>query len=326
MLSQGLAGLLAQAGDTFWLPPPDSTTAPLVDSLFYFLLWLSTFFFVLIVSLMCLFVLLYRRRPGKEPSESPSHNTPLEILWSVIPLILVIFIFYKGFVGYLDMRLPPRESYEIKVIARKWAWQFKYANGHDAIELHVPADRPVRLIMRSEDVIHSLAIPDFRVKMDIVPGRYTKTWFRAPKSGTHTLYCTEYCGTGHSDMVTTVVVHPPGEFEQWLEDAARFAANLTPAQRGERLWRSQGCFRCHTTDGKASTGPSFQGIWGETHEFTRGAPAVVDENYIRESILDPRAKVRAGYKDQMNSYRGQLSDEQIDDIIALIKSLKVGEE
>src|SRR3990172_537665 len=231
--SSFLLALLAQASESFWLPPPDSTTAGPVDALFYFILGVSTFFLV----------------------------------------VIVVLIFYLGLVGYMDMRLPPREAYEIDVVARQWSWQFTYPNGYSDPILHVPAGQPVRLIMRSEDVIHSLSIPDFRVKMDLVPGRYTKTWFHAKESGEHDLYCTEYCGTGHSDMTTQVIVHKPGGFEQWLENAALGEAGMTPEERGRRLYVTHGCAGCHSTDGTAKTGPSFQGIWGQTHEFSNAAPA-----------------------------------------------------
>ncbi len=315
------AAPLAQSGGSFWLPPPDSTMAESVDGLFYFLVYLSCFFFALIALLMALFLLLYRRREGVAPGESPRHNTPLEIIWSVIPVIIVVVVFYQGFTGYMDMRLPPREVYEIDVVARQWSWLFEYSNGWVDTELHVPAGQPVLLIMRSEDVIHSLSIPDFRVKMDLVPDRYTKTWFQAKEPGVHDLLCTEYCGTSHSDMITSVVVHKPGEFEQWLEESLAGLEGMDPAARGKRLFRQQGCEGCHTIDGTAKTGPSFMGIFGEVHSFSNAANQVVDEDYIRESILDPSAKIRAGYKDQMNSYKGTLTDEQINDLIKFIKSL-----
>ena len=208
------------------------------------------------------------------------------------------------------------------MVAQKWDWLFKYPTGHVDEDLHVPVNQPVRLVMQSKDVIHSLFIPDFRLKMDVVPGRYTKTWFHATEPGQHLLLCTEYCGTGHSDMSATVVVHKSGEFEQWLEDAARFAENLSPADRGGLLYRKRGCSGCHTIDGTAKTGPSLKGIFGQTHAFSNASPVVVDENYIRESIIDPSAKVREGYKDQMNSYKGQLSDDEIGDLIEFIKSRK----
>jgi cytochrome c oxidase subunit 2 len=320
--STGGLSLLGQASDSFWLPPPDSTTAGTVDRAFYFILWVSVFFFVLIAVLMIVFLVRYRQRPGVEPGRSPSHNTPLEVTWTVIPLLLVIVIFYVGFTGYMDMRLPPREAYEIQVVAQKWQWIFKYPTGHVDQELHVPVDQAVRLVMQSKDVIHSLFIPDFRVKMDVVPGRYTKTWFRATEPGQHLLLCTEYCGTGHSDMSATVIVHKPGEFERWLADADKFMEDLPPAERGEILYRRRGCQGCHSIDGTAKTGPSFKGIFGETHNFSNAPPTVVDENYLRESILEPSAKIREGYSDKMNSYKGQISDEEISDLIEFVKSLK----
>lgn len=313
---------LPLAAESFWLPPPDSTNAGSVDPVFYFVLGLSTFFFILIAALLVVFLLLYRRRPGVEPGQSPSHNTPLEVTWTVIPLGLVIVIFYMGFTGYMKMRLPPREAYEIQVVAQKWKWLFKYPNGHVDDELHVPVARPVRLVMQSKDVIHSLFIPDFRMKMDVVPGRYTKTWFEATEPGEHLLLCAEYCGTGHSDMSAVVVVHKPGEFEKWLADADKYLAQLPPAERGKILYVRHGCQGCHSIDGTAKTGPSFLGIFGQTHTFNNAPPTVVDENYIRESILDPSAKVREGFSDKMNSFKGTLTDEQISDLIEFIKSLK----
>ena len=314
--------LLGQAGESFWLPPPDSTTAGPVDALFYTILGISVFFFTLIIVLLVTFVILYRRRPGVEPQKSASHNTPLEITWSVIPLIIVVVIFYWGFTGYLNMRLPPREAYEIDVVARQFGWQFKYANGYDDSILHVPAGQPVRLIMRSEDVIHSLSIPDFRVKMDLVPGRYTKTWFTARQPGTHELYCTEYCGTGHSDMTTLVKVYPPGEFLPWLEKAAAGLANQSPAEQGRALYVNNGCAGCHSIDGTAKTGPSFQGIWGKTHGFSNAPPRKVDQNYIGDSLENPSLEVREGYADKMNSYKGTFSDEEIDHLVKFIQSLE----
>jgi len=321
-LSTASGWLLGQAGESFWLPPPDSTLAGAVDPVFYFILWVSVFFFGLITLLMVLFLVRFRRRAGIGPTPSPSHNTPLEVTWSVIPLILVILIFYFGFTGYMDMRVPPREAYEIHVVAQRWQWMFKYPNGHVDENLHVPVDQAVRLIMQSKDVIHSLFIPDFRVKMDVVPGRYTKTWFQAKEPGQHLLLCTEYCGTGHSDMSATVFVHAAGKFEKWLADAGKFMEDLPPAERGELLYRRHGCQGCHSADGTAKTGPSFQGIFGQTHAFTNAPPTQVDENYIRESILEPSAKVRQGYSDKMNSYKGSLNDEEIADLIEFIKSLK----
>jgi cytochrome c oxidase subunit 2 len=308
--------------DSFWLPPPASSTAPVVDNAFLLLLGVSAFFFALIVVLGLWFVVRYRRRAGLGPAQSPSHNTALELLWTAIPLGIVALLFYEGFVGYMELRTPPKQAYEIEVVARKWSWLFSYPNGHKDENLHVPVDRPVRLVMRSEDVIHGLFIPAMRVQMDIVPGRYTRTWFRALKPGEYNLVCSQYCGTKHFDMRALVIVHPPGEFENWLADAARAAESLSPVDRGRELYRINGCWSCHSIDGTAGTGPTFKGIYGHEVQFQDGTSAVVDENYIRESILDPQAKVVRGYQPVMNTYRGVLTDEEISALIAFIKSLQ----
>jgi cytochrome c oxidase subunit 2 len=313
---------LGQADGSFWLPPPSSTTAGSVDTLFYVILYVSAFFFLLIVSLMVLFAILYRRRPGQEAGPAPSHNTALEISWTVIPLIIVIVIFYMGFTGYMDIRTAPREALEIQVVGRTWTWLFRYPNGHVDENLHVPVEEPVRLVMTSEDVIHSLFIPRFRLKMDLVPGRYSTTWFRATEPGEYNLVCAEYCGTGHSDMLASVIVHESGEFRKWLDDASNFLKRMSPVDAGRSLYQARGCAQCHSTDGTALVGPSIKEIFGQTHQFTDGTSAEVDENYLRESIMEPAAKIRTGYPDRMPTYKGLLSDEEISAIIAFIKSLK----
>lgn len=314
--------VVAQSGDSFWLPPPESTTADAVDAVFKLVLVISAIFFVLIVSLMLLFVVLYRRRPGVEPGDSPSHNTALEVTWTVIPVAIVIVIFYWGFTTYMDIRTPPANAYDVRVTAKQWSWLFTYANGAESNELHVPVDRPIRLTMQSLDVIHSLYVPDFRLKMDIVPGRYTQTWFRARRPGVYDLYCAEYCGNDHSDMLSKVVVHEPGQFDQWLEEAANFLDKLSPVEAGEKLYQIKGCSQCHSTDGspKEGGGPSFKGIYGQTHQFANAPDTVVDDNYIRESILEPNAKVRKGYRGVMPVIK--VKDEEITAIIEFIKSLK----
>jgi cytochrome c oxidase subunit 2 len=313
--------LLAQGG-SFWLPPARSDFAPGVDDLFYLILGVSAFFFALIVTLMVWFVIRYRVRPEGIAQPSPNHNTPLEVLWTVIPVLIVMVIFYQGFTIYLDMRVAPRNAYDIRVRAQKWKWLFQYANGATDENLHVPVDQPVRLTMSSQDVIHSLFIPDFRLKQDVVPGRYNTAWFRAVAPGTYNLLCAEYCGTGHSDMLAKVIVHPPGEFEAWLQQAGNFLKGKTPAQAGRLLYEMRGCKECHSLDGTAGKGPSFRGIYGETHRFTDGTSARVDDNYIRESILEPQAKIREGFQGIMPTFKGIVSDEEITAIIEFIKTLK----
>ena len=216
-------------------------------------------FFVLIVGLMLVFLCKYRRREGEGPQASPSHSTSLEMLWTIIPTILVAVMFVWGFRGYMEMRQAPDDSYEIQVLAKKWAWSFVYPNGHIEPDLHVPVDRPIRLVMTSDDVIHSLYIPAFRLKMDIVPGRFNKTWFQATEAGEHQLFCAEYCGTQHSTMLAKVVVHPSGEFEKWLEEAANFLKRMTPVEGGALLYQRRGCAQCHTVDGGAKVGAELQG-------------------------------------------------------------------
>jgi len=294
----------------------------MVDQVFYFILIVSAVFYVLILGLMLAFVIKYRRREGQGPEPSPSHSTSLEMLWTIIPTILVAVMFIWGFWGYMEMRQAPDDSYEIQVLAKKWAWSFVYPNGHIEADLHVPVDRPIRLLMTSDDVIHSLYIPAFRLKMDIVPGRYNKTWFLPREAGEYQLFCAEYCGTQHSAMLAKVVVHPSGEFEKWLDEAANFLKRMTPVEGGALLYQRRGCAQCHTVDGGAKVGPSFKGVFGTEQPLASGETMTVDENYIRESLLDPMAKVRAGYKPVMPTYKGQLKDEEISAIIAYIKSLK----
>ena len=321
----GFAPLAQQMG-SFWMPPQGSTTAAGVDFLFDFIFWICAVFFLGIVLVMAVFTWKYRRRPGVEAQKTATHNTALEITWSVIPLILVIVIFILGFQIYLDLQTPPANAYEVQVSAQKWSWNFTYPNGYIDSDLHVPVDRPVRLVMQSEDVIHSLFVPAFRIKMDVVPGRYTKTWFRATQPGEYVIFCTEYCGTGHSDMLAQVVVHPAGEFETWLDKASNFLETLPPDEAGEKLFVARGCPQCHSVDGSAGIGPSFQGLYGSSHALADGSSVTVDETYVRESILDPQVKITAGYEPVMPTYQGRLKDEEITAVIAYMKTLSGGGE
>jgi cytochrome c oxidase subunit 2 len=314
-------GLLAQM-ETWLFPEASSTTAPDVDRLFYFILFVCVVFFVGIRAAMLYFVVRYRNRHDLRPAKSPSHSNLLEIVWSVVPALLAAVIFVWGFFGYVGAQQPPEGSYEIEVIAKKWAWSFVYPNGYIDNNLHVPVDRPVRLTMSSDDVIHSLYVPAFRIKRDLVPGRYSKTWFEATEVGEYTLFCTEYCGTGHSLMNAKVVVHPQEEFSQWLEKAANFLDEMSPVEAGEVLYQRRGCAQCHSIDSSSRAGPTFLGAFGAEHLMADGETVTVDENYIRESILEPQAKIRSGYRPVMPSYQGQLSDREISALIQYIKSLK----
>jgi cytochrome c oxidase subunit 2 len=305
---------------SFWMPPQVSTVAQGVDWLFNFILAISVFFFILIVAAMVVFVLKYRHREGHKAEKTASHNLPLEITWTAIPLVIVIVIFFFGFKSYLDMATPPANAYEILVEGQKWNWAFTYPNGYVDENLHVPVDRPIQLVMSSADVIHSLYVPAFRIKMDVVPGRYSKAWFEATQPGEYDLFCTEYCGTSHSDMLAHVIVHPVGEFETWLETASDFLATMSPVDAGRKLFQSRGCQQCHSMDGSAKTGPTLLGIFGRQEEMADGSTVIADENYIRESILEPNARVVAGYEPVMPTYQGRLKDEEIMAIIEYLKA------
>lgn len=309
-------------GPSFWLPTPASTTAPEVDSVFRLVYGIALFFFALVTVLLVLFVVRYRWRRGRELPEGTSHNTPLEILWTVVPTILVVIIFWRGFKTFLDMATPPQNAYEVLVGSQKWKWTFTYPNGYVDDKLHVPVDRPILLVLSSEDVIHSFYVPDFRVKRDAVPGRYNKTWFRATVPGEYDVFCAEYCGTGHSDMHTSVVVHPPGDFERWLDGAASFLAKLPPAEAGAKLYGARGCAQCHSVDGRSGIGPTFKGLFGHPVPLAGGGRVTADEDYVRESILDPQAKVVAGFEPVMPTYRGRLKDQEITAIIEYLKTLQ----
>jgi cytochrome c oxidase subunit 2 len=234
----------------------------------------------------------------------------------------VIVIFVWAFRVFLNINTPPANAYEVQVTGQKWKWLFTYPNGHVDQDLHVPVNTPVRLVMTSEDVIHGFFIPAFRLKHDVLPGRYVKLWFRAVKTGEFQIYCTQYCGTGHSDMWAKVIVHEPGGFESWLQAASNFLKTMSPAQAGEMLYRTRGCAQCHTVTGEASTGPTWKGLFGRTVPLQGGGSVVADENYVRESILDPQAQVVAGFQPVMPTFKGRLSDQEISAIIAYIKTLK----
>lgn len=314
--------LLALGDDgSFWMPPRGSTVAPEVDKVFYFIFWTSSFFFVLIIGLVIFFVVRYRRREGVGPGDTPDHNLALELTWSGIPVILVFCMFFMGMKAMINLETPPARALEILVSAQRWHWLFTYPNGYVDGELHVPLDTPVRLVMRSEDVIHSFYVPTFRIKKDIIPGKYTKTWFRATEPGQHRLFCAEYCGTGHSDMLTWVIVHPPGEFDKWLANAANFVDKMPPAEAGERLYQIRGCKQCHSIDGTGGIGPTFKDVFGKDVALTDGSRVVADENYIRESIMDPQAKIAAGFDPVMPTYKGRLKDAEITAIIEYVKTL-----
>lgn len=306
---------------SFWFPEQASEFAFNSDNLFMAISWISVVFFAIICIVMFWFVIKYRRRPGVGPQPSPSHHTGLEIFWSVIPSIILAWIFYEGASGYFEMRVPTDDAEEIYVTASRWNWNFRYPNGDMSPELHLVNDRPVKLIMQSTDVLHSMFVSAFRQKMDIVPGRYTYAYLKPSKVGKFRLACTEYCGTEHSRMRTLCQVHP--------DDATRKAstewirAEHKPWENGKRLFQMN-CSGCHKVDGTAATGPALNTLWGKGEEDLMGGEKVaVTEDYIRESILYPERKIVDGYGpiSKMNSFDGKLTEDQIIDLTTYLKYL-----
>ena len=294
-----------------------------VDNIYMFITYFGIFFYAVIVLGVGYFVYKYRRRRQNEETPDITHNTALEIIWTVIPSIPLVVMAFWGFNTYMQARVAPADALEIKVIAKKWAWEFTYPNGMSfGQEMHVPAGRPVKLVMISQDVIHDFYLPDFRIKADIVPNRYTQLWFNADEPGEHQVFCAEYCGRDHSNMLAKVVVDTEEQYQQWLEQTAEEAMNMPLPELGKLLYVNKGCNTCHSIDGTRIQGPSFKGIWGQTHQFSNAAPAVVDENYIRESLLQPTARVRAGYEAIMPSFQGLLREREIQALAEYVKSLK----
>lgn len=307
---------------TLFFPGQSSTIASEVDSLFYFILYLSIFFFILVTGGSFYFAWRYRKKGKDTFTENISHNTGLEIFWTVVPTILVFIIFVWGFKTYLKENVLPENAIEIKVTAQQWFWAFSYPNGTITTnEIVVPVNKPVNLLMSSKDVIHSFYVPGFRIKNDVIPNRYSTLWFQAIEKGDFDLFCTEYCGKGHSEMIGKVKVVSPEEYAQWLEQSGA-ESTLPPDQHGAELYKSKACFTCHTIDGSPSVGPTFKGVFGRTEKLTDGSTITVDENYIRQSILEPQSQVVNGFQPVMPTFQGVLKDSEIDALIAYLKTLK----
>ena len=312
-----VSALLAQS---VWLPSDASTLAPEFDSLFYFVLWTSVIIFVGVVAAMVWFAYKYRRQSPDERPELVEENTAIEISWVVIPTILVLIVFTWGFRAFIKFGVAPPDAYEITVRGQQWSWLFTYPNGVQSSELHVPVDRPVRLRMSSTDVLHSFAVPAFRIKQDVLPNRYSYVWFEPTETGTFDVFCTEYCGTQHSGMLAEVTVQSQAEFDQWLEEAGT-PEDMPLPELGERLYTQQGCQACHSVDGSRMVGPSFQNLYGTERQFTDGSSAEADENYLRQSILNPGENVVEGYQNVMPASYSSLSDREVSALVAYIRSL-----
>ncbi|HKS97120.1 MAG TPA: cytochrome c oxidase subunit II [Terriglobia bacterium] len=296
-------------------PDQASTIARGVDHLYYFLTAVDLFFTALIFLTIFYLAVKYRRRKAGERASQFSEHLPLEILWTAIPLGLVVVMYLWGSSLFIRNSRPPTASTEVFVIGKQWMWHLQHPEGVREIdELHVPVGRPIKLTMTSEDVIHDFFIPAFRVKKDVVPGRYSSIWFEATKTGRYHFFCAQYCGAYHSHMTGWVDVMDPVAYQHWLSGAIK---GESMAASGAQLYQQFGCITCHGT-GK---GPSYAGLYGKPVLLANGQTVIADDNYLRESILDPSAKIVKGYTAIMPTFRGQLTEEQILQLIAYIKSL-----
>lgn len=300
-------------------PPEGSEAARQTDYLFWGLTGLSAFMLLLIALTIGVFILKYRR--GRKADRRPV-NLPemkIEIAWTVIPTLLMLVFFFWGAAHYFAMERVPPNAMEINVVGKQWMWKIQHPEGQREInELHVPVGRVVKLMMTSQDVIHSFYLPAFRIKQDVVPGRYTTEWLKASKPGRYRLYCSEYCGTDHSMMRGWVTAMDPGDYEQWLIHSQSGTSTL--AERGEQLYRELGCSGCHSGS-LVVRAPSLEGIFGKPVPMQDGTVATADEAYLRDSIIFPNKQISAGYKPEMPSFQGRLQEDQIMELIAYIKSI-----
>ena len=316
-----IEGMLSFQVTVPFAPEQASTVAPEVDALYAYLWAITIFFSTLITICIIYFAVKYRRRHAAEVPRPRHGSMILEVTWTVIPLLISMTIFVWAASIYFKVYRTPKQAMEVYVVGKQWMWKFQHQTGQREInELHVPLGARVKLTMTTEDVIHSFYVPAFRIKMDVVPGRYTQTWFEATKPGRFYLFCTEYCGTNHAGMNGYVEVMEPTAYQAWL---AGGSGSESAAAQGQKLFQDRGCASCHTVEqnGAPGRGPNLFGVFGKPQPLQNGQTVVVDEAYVRESILNPQAKLAAGYTVMMPTYQGQLNEEQVLQLIAFIRSL-----
>jgi cytochrome c oxidase subunit 2 len=318
LLQSGLSFLVAVPNPIPIRPPAASTIAEGVDRLHFFLTGITLFFTAIIFVTIFYFMIRYRRRSEDERPPETEDSMPLELTWTLIPTILVAFVFVWSASLYFQNSRPPSASMEIFVIGKQWMWHLQHPEGPREInELHVPVGVPVKLTMTSEDVIHDFYIPAFRVKKDVLPGRYTSLWFQATETGTYHLFCAQYCGADHGEMIGWVYVMTPTDYASWLSGGSR---NESMAQTGERLFNQLGCVTCHLTDG-TGRGPSLVAIFGKPEKLRSGETRTVDEALIRQAIVTPNSLLLPDYAPVMPTFQGQINEEQVLQLIAYVKSL-----
>jgi cytochrome c oxidase subunit 2 len=299
-------------------PQQASAQAASVDGIYFFMLAVTAFFSLLIATLIVAFAIKFRRRHEDEVGVANHGALALELLWTIIPFLITMVMFGWGAKVFFDLYRPPVGAMEIYVVGKQWMWKAQHMEGQREInELHVPVGRPVKLIMGSEDVIHSFFIPAFRVKADVIPGRYNVLWFTATVPGRYHLFCAEYCGTKHSGMVGSVIAMEPTAFQAWLGGGN---ASDSPAAAGAKLFQDLACISCHRNDAQAQA-PQLAGLFGHSVKLQNGTSVVADEAYIRESIVNPQAKIVAGFQPIMPTFQGLVTEEQLLQLIAYIRSL-----
>ena len=300
-----------------------------VDALFIMIAVIGGFFFFLTQGLLIYFAVKYRRRRPDRDNETPSitGNPLLEVLWILIPSLVVVVIFYYGWRVYTDLRVPQAGATEVYVNARQWMYEVRYPDGRTAInEIRVPQGKPVKFILSASDVIHGFYLPDFRIKMDMIPGRITTLWMQPDRPGRYQIFCTVYCGTGHSNMLAQLIVMPPHEYSEWVEHRGRDGTGEEEhepvAVRGERIVKNAGCLNCHAIEGKEKIGPNFRGVYGSKVPLEGGQSVTADEEYLRESIVEPGARLVKGYPNVMPTYKTSMPPDDVRAAVEYLKTLK----
>ncbi len=318
-----LFSLINRANAQTFMPTEGSDIATRVDNLYAFLIATSFISCAILIGGMVYFAVKYKRKSDNDKVAYITHDTRLEIIWSVIPLIIFLVVFAWGWIIYHDMRKMPENALEIHVTGRQWAWMTEYKNGVKSPNIVVPVGRDIKIVLSAEDVLHSLYIPSFRVKQDAVPGRYTALWFKADKMGEFHVFCTEFCGTAHSGMITKLRVVSQEEFDKWLIEESEVSL-LPMAQRGAKVFQTRACASCHNVDNAAvKIGPSLHQAFGADRDLEDGEKVAVDDNYLRESILNSNAKIVKGFgpRSAMPAFQGQLSEAEVTALIEYIKTL-----